>query len=198
MRGLMKICAISGQLPLVGLKPRSQRIRVEAGRCRGWRARRRRGDESPPKTAASPDRALRDLRVASLRVEWHIRAYLLTTHRTNLSLIGYLGGREWSQMKASARRPVERLSEWKPACPLKRPSPGREIAKPRASKSQPRAGDAFGACKMIQRGLGWIWTAGTELPKNVRDFFVKQGSQGARNAWVDSHPNSEVGLPAWL
>src|ERR1019366_2104589 len=32
------------------------------------------------------------------------------------------------------------------------------------------------ACKMIQRGLGWIRVAGTKLPKNVRDFFAKEGS----------------------
>ena len=33
---------------------------------------------------------------------------------------------------------------------------------------------------MIQRGLGWVRVAGTKLPKNVRDFFVKQGSRGGK------------------
>ena len=33
---------------------------------------------------------------------------------------------------------------------------------------------------MIQRGLGSIRVAGTKPPKNVRDFFVEQGSRGGK------------------
>jgi hypothetical protein len=46
-RGPTKICRISGLLPCGGLKLRSQRTRIEAGRCRGWRACWRPGNQSP-------------------------------------------------------------------------------------------------------------------------------------------------------
>jgi hypothetical protein len=35
-------------------------------------------------------------------------------------------------------------------------------------------------CKEIQRGLGWTQVDKTKLPKDVRDFFVKQGSLGGK------------------
>jgi hypothetical protein len=43
-----------------------------------------------PKTTASTDYALMDWQLAGLRAESYFRAYVLTTHRSELTVIGHL------------------------------------------------------------------------------------------------------------
>ena len=56
-----------------------------------------------PKTAASTDCVLHDWQSAGLRAESYFRAYVLTVHRSELTVIGHLSDRDWSQVKACVR-----------------------------------------------------------------------------------------------
>ena len=56
-----------------------------------------------PKTITSTDCVLTDWRLAGLRAESHFRAYVLTTHRSELTVIGHLSDRDWSRVKACVR-----------------------------------------------------------------------------------------------
>lgn len=56
-----------------------------------------------PKTATSTDCALVDWQQAGLRAESYFRAYVLTMHRSELSIIGHLTDRDWNQVKACVR-----------------------------------------------------------------------------------------------
>jgi mRNA interferase MazF len=44
-----------------------------------------------------------DWQLAGLRAESHFRAYVLTTHRSELTVIGHLSDRDWNQVKACVR-----------------------------------------------------------------------------------------------
>jgi mRNA interferase MazF len=57
----------------------------------------------PPKTATSADCALLDWQLAGLRAESYFRAYVLTAHRSELTVIGHLSDRDWNQVKACVR-----------------------------------------------------------------------------------------------
>lgn len=52
-----------------------------------------------PKPPASSDCALQDWQVAGLRTESYFRAYVLTVHRSELTIIGHLSGRDWNNVK---------------------------------------------------------------------------------------------------
>ena len=54
----------------------------------------------PPKPLASTDCSLQDWQAAGLRAESHFRAYVLTVHRSELTIIGHLGDRDWNNVKA--------------------------------------------------------------------------------------------------
>ena len=54
----------------------------------------------PPKPAASSDYSLQDWQAAGLRAECHFRAYVLTVHRSELTIIGHLSDRDWNNVKA--------------------------------------------------------------------------------------------------
>lgn len=54
----------------------------------------------PPKPPASSDYSLQDWQAAGLRAESHFRAYVLTVHRSELTIIGHLTDRDWSSVKA--------------------------------------------------------------------------------------------------
>ncbi len=54
----------------------------------------------PPKPPASTDCFLEDWQVAGLRLESHFRAYVLTVHRSELTIIGHLSDRDWNNVKA--------------------------------------------------------------------------------------------------
>jgi hypothetical protein len=56
-----------------------------------------------PKTTTSTDCVLMDWQSAGLRAESCFRAYVLTTHRSELTIIGYLSDRDWSQVRACVR-----------------------------------------------------------------------------------------------
>jgi mRNA interferase MazF len=53
-----------------------------------------------PRPPASTDCALLDWREAGLRAESHFRAYVLTIHRSELTIIGHLTARDWSSVRA--------------------------------------------------------------------------------------------------
>ncbi len=53
----------------------------------------------PPKPAASTDYALEDSQTAGLRAESHFRAYVLTVHRSELTIIGHLSDRDWNKVR---------------------------------------------------------------------------------------------------
>lgn len=53
----------------------------------------------PPKPGTSSDCVLLDWQSAGLRAESHFRAYVLTIHRSELSVIGHLSDRDWSGVK---------------------------------------------------------------------------------------------------
>lgn len=53
-----------------------------------------------PKPPASSDYALQDWRVAGLRAESYFRAYVLTVHRSELTIIGHVSDRDWNNVKA--------------------------------------------------------------------------------------------------
>lgn len=53
-----------------------------------------------PKPKASTDCALQDWQAAGLRAESHFRAYVLTVHRAELTIVGHLSDRDWHSVKA--------------------------------------------------------------------------------------------------
>lgn len=57
----------------------------------------------PPKLPASTDCFLQDWQAAGLRAESHFRAYVLTVHRSELTIIGHLSERDWNNVKACVR-----------------------------------------------------------------------------------------------
>ena len=54
----------------------------------------------PPKPPASTDYRLQDWHTAGLRAESYFRAYVLTVHRSELTIIGHLSDRDWNNVKA--------------------------------------------------------------------------------------------------
>ena len=56
-----------------------------------------------PKPTTSTDYKLADWQLAGLRAESHFRAYVLTMHRSELTVIGHLSDPDWSQVKARVR-----------------------------------------------------------------------------------------------
>ena len=56
-----------------------------------------------PKTITSTDCVLMDWQLAGLRAESYFRVYVLTTHRSELTVIGHLSARDWTRVKACVR-----------------------------------------------------------------------------------------------
>ena len=56
-----------------------------------------------PKPITSTDHVLTEWQLAGLRAESHFRAYVLTMHRSELTVIGHLSDRDWSQVRARVR-----------------------------------------------------------------------------------------------
>jgi mRNA interferase MazF len=56
-----------------------------------------------PRKAASTDYILLDWRPAALRAASCFRAYVLTIHRSDLTLIGHLSEQDWTQVRACVR-----------------------------------------------------------------------------------------------
>jgi mRNA interferase MazF len=56
-----------------------------------------------PKAPGTTDYMLVDWRAAGLRAESCFRAYVLTTHRSELTVIGHLSARDWESVKARVR-----------------------------------------------------------------------------------------------
>ena len=56
-----------------------------------------------PRTLASTDHVLVDWQPAGLRAVSCFRAYVLTTHRSELTVIGHLTQRDWDPIKACVR-----------------------------------------------------------------------------------------------
>ena len=56
-----------------------------------------------PKAPGTTDYILVDWRSAGLRAESCFRAYVLTAHRSELTVIGHLSGRDWESVKARVR-----------------------------------------------------------------------------------------------
>ena len=56
-----------------------------------------------PRIPGTTDYVLRDWRSAGLRAESCFRAYVLTAHRSELTAIGQLSGRDWETVKARIR-----------------------------------------------------------------------------------------------
>ena len=56
-----------------------------------------------PKTTTSTDCVLMDWQLAGLRAVSHFKAYVLTTHRSELTVVGHLSDRDWNQVKACVR-----------------------------------------------------------------------------------------------
>ena len=52
-----------------------------------------------PSPLASTDYLLRDWQVAGLRAKSCFRAYILTLHRSNVTVIGHLSSEDWTQVK---------------------------------------------------------------------------------------------------
>ena len=52
------------------------------------------------KTTTTTDCVLTDWQLAGLRAESYFRAYVLTTHRSEVTVIGHLSDRGWNQVKA--------------------------------------------------------------------------------------------------
>jgi mRNA interferase MazF len=53
----------------------------------------------PPKPPASTDCVLQNWQSAGLRAESHFRAYVLTVHRSELTVIGHLSDSDWNNVK---------------------------------------------------------------------------------------------------
>jgi hypothetical protein len=56
-----------------------------------------------PKPPCTTDYILLDWRSAGLRAESCFRAYVLTTHRSELTVIGHLSARDWESVKIRVR-----------------------------------------------------------------------------------------------
>jgi len=56
-----------------------------------------------PRTPGTTDHVLQDWRSAGLRAESCFRAYVLTAHRSELSVIGHLSVRDWNAVRACVR-----------------------------------------------------------------------------------------------
>jgi mRNA interferase MazF len=56
-----------------------------------------------PGTPGTTDYVLLDWRSAGLRAESCFRAYVLTTHRSELTVIGHLSARDWNAVRARVR-----------------------------------------------------------------------------------------------
>ncbi len=56
-----------------------------------------------PGTLSTTDYVLQDWHSAGLRAESCFRAYVLTAHRSELTVIGRLSGRDWESVKARVR-----------------------------------------------------------------------------------------------
>ena len=56
-----------------------------------------------PRTAASTDHLLVDWQIAGLRAQSCFRAYVLTIHRSELTVIGHLNEQDWSRVQACVR-----------------------------------------------------------------------------------------------
>jgi mRNA interferase MazF len=56
-----------------------------------------------PKTTTSTDCVLMDWQLTGLRAESYFRAYVLTTHRSELTVIGHLSDRDWNQVRTCVR-----------------------------------------------------------------------------------------------
>ena len=56
-----------------------------------------------PRTTTSSDCVLLDWQFAGLRSESYFRAYVLTIHRSDLTVIGHLSDRDWNRVKACVR-----------------------------------------------------------------------------------------------
>lgn len=57
----------------------------------------------PPRPLTSTDYVLLDWQVAGLRAPSCFRAYVLTIHRSELTIIGHLSERDWGQVKTCVR-----------------------------------------------------------------------------------------------
>jgi mRNA interferase MazF len=56
-----------------------------------------------PRTITSTDCLLMDWQLAGLRAESYFRAYVLTSHRSELTVIGHLSERDWNKVTACVR-----------------------------------------------------------------------------------------------
>ena len=56
-----------------------------------------------PVAPGTTDHVLLDWRSAGLRAESCFRAYVLTTHRAELTVVGHLSARDWESVKARVR-----------------------------------------------------------------------------------------------
>jgi mRNA interferase MazF len=56
-----------------------------------------------PRVPATTDYILLDWRAAGLRAESCFRAYVLTTHRSELTVIGHLSARDWESVRDRVR-----------------------------------------------------------------------------------------------
>ena len=56
-----------------------------------------------PRTLTSSDCVLKDWQPAGLRMESFFRAYVLTIHRSELTIISHLSERDWGQVQARVR-----------------------------------------------------------------------------------------------
>lgn len=56
-----------------------------------------------PKMAGATDYILRDWQSAGLRAESCFRAYVLTAHRSELTVIGHLSGHDWESVRTRVR-----------------------------------------------------------------------------------------------
>jgi hypothetical protein len=56
-----------------------------------------------PKPSTSTDYRLVDWQPAGLRAESYFRVYVLTMHRSELTVVGHLSDRDWIQVKARMR-----------------------------------------------------------------------------------------------
>jgi hypothetical protein len=57
-----------------------------------------------PSQLASTDSILRDWRSAGLRAQSCFRAFVITMHRSELTVIGHLSANDWSEVKDCVRR----------------------------------------------------------------------------------------------
>ena len=56
-----------------------------------------------PKPRTSTDCILHDWQAAGLRAESYFRAYVLTMHRSELTIVGHLSERDWTEVKTRVR-----------------------------------------------------------------------------------------------